>query len=175
MKDWKRWCALPLCAAALVALAACSPSEPEAPSSEAESSIVYAQTDPERLSDVIDQIYEDIDMKGLQDAGLEQINDLFHIETGLISDYAARYSSGRYGVADVVIVKVPDEQSVEPVIEALEQRRTERVSEFENYDVHDAYRIAQEAEIFSRGDYVIMLMVDDLDAARTVIYETIPG
>ncbi|WP_312643491.1 DUF4358 domain-containing protein [Hydrogenoanaerobacterium sp.] len=169
----KKIVALLLAAIMLLSVTACGKEEQDAPQP-SEKSVAYAQTEPENLGDVMSLIYENIKMKELQSATEKDLTNLFHIEPDMVQKYAIRYSSGRYGVADVAIIK-PAEGQTEAVQEALETRRADRVAEFENYDVHDSFRIAKEAEIFTRGDYVIMLMLADVDAARTIILEQIPG
>ncbi len=162
-----------LAAAMLLTLPACGKDKTDAPQA-GESTIVYARAEPEDLSDVIDLIYKDVKVKGLQDATEEELSDLFHIEPDMVQKYAIRYASGRYGVADVAVIE-PVEGKSDAVVEALEERRDDRIGEFENYDIHDSFRIAKEAEIYTRGKYVIMLMLADMETARKTILEQIPG
>lgn len=49
-----------------------------------------------------------------------------------------------------------------------------RVKEFENFDIYNSYRIAQDAVIFEQGEYVVMLMLDDTETARAVINRHLP-
>ena len=163
---------------ALLLLSSCRSSKLNIPDPEEDRSIAYATSEPEHLSDVIDLIYADITMKEQINAVYSDLSNIFHLDTTMVEDYSARYTSGRYGVADVAIIKLkrPDDiVDIEAVTLALEQRRDDRIAEFENYDVHDAFRIAKEAQIISRGNYVILLMLEDFDAAETIILENIPG
>lgn len=164
--------------AALLLFSSCGRKKVDVPDPDNEASIVYASSEPEDLSDVIDLIYADIDMKDQINATYDDLSDVFHLDMTLVEDYSARYTSGRYGVADAAIIKLrnpEDTAEKEAVTHALEQRRDDRIAEFENYDVHDAFRIAKEAEVISRGNYMILLMLADIDAARTIILENIPG
>lgn len=136
--------------------------------------ISQASEEPEDLTSVLDRIYNSVTVEDLMDADDTALTDLFHLAPELVQEYAARYSSGRYGVADVIIIK-PVEGQTEAVIEALETRRNDRIAEFENYDIHDSLRISKEAEIFTRGDYVIMLMLADMEIAYNTIVAQIPG
>lgn len=174
----KKLLAILLAAALLLSATACGKNEPAAPDPEAERSVVYASAEPEHLSDVIDLLYADITIKEQKDATAEELADLFHLDMDMVEDYSVRYTSGRYGLADAAIIKLkhPDDLAeTQAVMTALEQRRTDRAAEFENYDIHDAHRTAKEGEIFARGNYIIFLMLSDLDAAHTVILENIPG
>lgn len=84
-----------------------------------------------------------------------------------------KYASGRYGVADVFLLKPYPEYRAD-VRESLEQVKVSRVKEFENFDIYNSYRIAQDAVIFEQGEYVVMLMLDDTETARAVINRHLP-
>lgn len=47
-----------------------------------------------------------------------------------------------------------------------------RIEEFEKYDILGAYEISKDAEIYTRGDYVIMVMHQDNDAAKKLLRNT---
>lgn len=138
--------------------------------------IDIATQEPEDLTEVLDTIYTNVAMSDLSDSDDQELVDLFHLVPEAVDQYAIRYSSGRYGVADVAIIK-PIEGHTEDVTSSLEARRNDRIAEFENYDIHDSLRIATEADIFTRGNYVIMLMLSDAEkeAAYNIIVERIPG
>ena len=53
--------------------------------------------------------------------------------------------------------------------------KNSRIEEFEKYDILGAYEISKNAEIYIRGDYVIMVMHQDNDAAKKIIEEYIPA
>ena len=87
------------------------------------------------------------------------------------------YTSGLYGIADVFILQPPsdsDAQDLAILREQLEQVRLNISREVENYDIYNAYQIVQEAPVFEQGGYLIMLMVEDTDAARQIIDQYIP-
>lgn len=46
--------------------------------------------------------------------------------------------------------------------------------EFVNYDVYNSSAIAENAVIFERGGYVVMLMLEDNDSARRIVERYIP-
>lgn len=129
------------------------------------------EADPEAA---MEEIYEHIDIKGVESADDSVMEDKFFFSLNDLDEYYVRYSSGRYGVADVFILK-PTEDEMPTVRETLEQVKINRIHEFENYDVYDSLRIANDAEIFEQGDYLIMLMVDDMDDARKIINHFIPA
>ena len=79
--------------------------------------------------------------------------------------YDIRYADGKYGAADVAIIRVKDGKAGE-VMDSLENRKDDRISEFRNYDVYDSYDIAFKAEIYQEGELVIMLMLSEDDKAK---------
>ncbi|MGI5967205.1 MULTISPECIES: DUF4358 domain-containing protein [Anaerotruncus] len=131
---------------------------------------VVEVADPEQA---IREIYAEITMAGISDADDRVLQDKFLIDPDMLEDYVVKYSSGRFGVADVFILK-PVEDEVLTVREALEKVKLSRVKEFENYDIYNSYQIAQDAQIFEQGDYVIMLMLEDTEKARGIIDKYIP-
>ncbi len=122
----------------------------------------------------VEEIYRDIDVRGVRQAPKSVMENKFFFNLDDLDEYYVRYASGRFGVADVFILK-PAEGKTPTVRETLEQVKINRIKEFENYDVYDSLRIANDAEIFEQGDYLIMLMVGDMNAARKIIDHYIPA
>ena len=56
----------------------------------------------------------------------------------------------------------------------MRERKDDRIREFVNYDVYNSSAIAENAVIFERGGYVVMLMLEDNDSARRIIERYIP-
>lgn len=77
------------------------------------------------------------------------------------------------GLAELVILR-PAEGKRDDVREGLRKYAETRMDEFENYNILRAYEIALGAEIIDQGDYVILLMLPDNEAARTILDEHIP-
>lgn len=123
--------------------------------------------------EAIEKIYADVDISDIQDADSNILKDKFYIDTEDLEEFCVRYSSGNYGVADVFILKPVPEKSPQ-VREMLEQVKLQRMKEFENYDIYNSYEIAKNAVIFEQGEYLVMLMLADNDAARDVINRYIP-
>lgn len=142
----------------------------EGPADPASAGPLVETADPETA---IEKIYEAVDVRGVSDAGNDDLEDKFFIDTSLLDSYWVRFSSGDFGLADVFILK-PSEGGEPKVRDMLEQVKLNRAKEFENYDVYDARRIAQDAVIYEQGGYLIMLMLEDTDAARAVIDQYIP-
>lgn len=162
-----------LCLLLLPACQAAQPQEQENPEEEAApvaAEMHAAVADPEGA---LEEIYADIDIKEINpvdDDLMESLGfDLWDIE-----DYYARYSSGRYGLADVFIIK-PYPSEYESVRESLETIKLDRIRKTEDYDILGSYRIAQDAQIYQYGSYLIMLMLEDNDAAADILQRYIPS
>ena len=95
--------------------------------------------------------------------------DLWNVE-----EYYVRYSSGRYGLADVFILR-PFHNDYDSVRESLETVKLDRIRKTEDYDILGSHRIAQEAQIYQYGSYLIMLMLEDNTAAAEIIQRYIPS
>jgi hypothetical protein len=77
------------------------------------------------------------------------------------------------GLCDVAIVE-PAEGQVDAVREALIEYGVQRADSFKNYDILGAYDIASNARVYSQGDFVIMLMLPDNEAAVGIIDRYLP-
>lgn len=102
-----------------------------------------------------------------------QLAEDLGIEESDVEEYYGRISTAEGGLADVIFL-LPAENKRESVSLALSAYKERRITEFENYDILDAYSIAQNAVIYEQGDYVILLMLKDNDAARAIVDEYIP-
>lgn len=122
----------------------------------------------------IDEIYADIDIKEITTADDTFMTETLGFDLWGIDEYYVRYSSGRYGLADVYIIK-PFDEDYDTVRENLEALKLDRVRKTENYDILGSYKIAQNAEIFQYGSYLIMLMLEDNGRAAEIIQHYIPS
>ena len=127
----------------------------------------------EAAAQALEEIYETVDVRGLAFANRDQLKNKFFINPDYLEEFHVKYASGRYGVADVFLLKPYPEYRAD-VRESLEQVKVSRVKEFENFDIYNSYRIAQDAVIFEQGEYVVMLMLDDTETARAVINRHLP-
>lgn len=110
---------------------------------------------------IIDRVYAD------------RLEEVFGIPSDMVIVAAAYVSEAIGGLCDVVIVK-PVPGSNDQVREALHNYATMRADSFRNYDILDSYSIASNAIVFDQGDFVVMLMLPDNDAAREIIDLYIP-
>lgn len=130
------------------------------------------------LSIVMNEIYKKLEITELAKKSLIKVTDKNFIEEQYYLDlknvvsYEIRYADGRYGAADVALIRVK-EGKAEEVMNSLENRKDDRINEFRNYDVYDSYSIAMNAEIYQEGELVIMLMLSEenkISAKETINY-----
>ena len=90
-----------------------------------------------------------------------------------IEEYHIRYLKTDFGASDVYIIK-PKEGMADTVRDGLKKIQEERIRAFADYDIYNSTEISENAIIFSRGGYVVMLMTGDNEAARQIIEKHIP-
>lgn len=163
------------CCASLLLLSGCGEAKPETP--EVPQDVFRPViTDIEQIDipETIEEIYKTVEVKELTNADDQTLEEKFLIKTELLNDYYVRYSSGRYGLADVFFLKPASNDEIQDVREMLQLVKLNRAKEFEDYDIYNARQIALDGQIFEQGGYVILLMLEDMDAARDIIDRYIP-
>lgn len=133
------------------------------------------------ISLVVDGIYPNLDISRLTAQSVSKITDKtvlteqYYLNLDNIIAYDVRSAEGKYGVADVAIIRVKEGFAGE-VMDSLEMRKDDRINEFLNYDVYDSYNIALEGEIYQAGELVVMLLLseDDKTKAKELIDHYLP-
>lgn len=126
------------------------------------------------ISRALDEIYYNVTIMGIGEATPRSLEKDFGISPGLFSEVYGRYTDGRFGIADVLIVK-PAEKKEAEAREALITVRTARTSLFKNYDIYDSSRIAENGVICTHGEYLILLMIKNTAEAREILDEYLPS
>lgn len=121
----------------------------------------------------VNEIYESLKDYKADPLTSWRLKEFLGIAEANLKEYYGNISEPEEGLADVIIIR-PKEAHREDVQLALSKYKEQRMSQFENYDILDAYSIAQNAVIYDQGDYIILLMLADNEAARTIIDEYIP-
>ncbi len=122
----------------------------------------------------IDEIYSNIERQtGLQDANIQDVTKVIGISKKQFDEYYIRYMDADFGASDVYIIK-PKEGMEDSVCQSLKDWQEKRSRHFKGYDIYNSYSISENAVIFIRGDYVVMLMLEDNDSAREIIEKYIP-
>ena len=123
--------------------------------------------------EIIGDIYFNIATIGVLEATPERLRLDFDIDDTAYDGLWGRYTDGRFGAADVIIMTANPGKEDE-VLEALQTIKVSRISLFENYDIYNAYDIASDGVIIERGDYYILLMLEDQSEAISIIESYLP-
>ncbi len=121
----------------------------------------------------LDAIYADLSVKKLKDADSQDLKTFFQLDTSMLESFHVRYTSGKYGLSNVFILK-PKSGYADDIKVQLQTIQENLMEEFKQFDVNNSYSIAQSAEIYNHGDYVIMLMLADNEAAREILDAYLP-
>ena len=129
----------------------------------------------------IEQIYQELGKRiGLVEPTAEQLETVVGLDPEDVKEAYVRYVEGDFGADDVYIIlpkegKNEDGESYrEHVLAQLKERKDSRTREFANYDVYNSTEIAENAVIFERGGYVVMLRLEDNESARRIVERYIP-
>lgn len=95
------------------------------------------------------------------------------MDTSCLSAVYGRYTDGRFGIADVILV-VPKPGQEASARNLLVTIRTSRAGLFANYDIYGASELAENGVIYTLGDYYVLLMINDTDHVRELLEQYIP-
>ncbi|MPN32436.1 hypothetical protein SDC9_179914 [bioreactor metagenome] len=118
-------------------------------------------------------IYFNVDMLGLKDVTPEDLELDFDVPRSIYSGAYGKYTDGRFGIADVIILQ-PRPGREDECREALQNVKLLRMDFFKKFDVYGAYDLAESGQVFYRGGYYILLMIEDSDQVRSILEQYIP-
>ena len=120
------------------------------------------------------EIYKNVEREyGLVDADDDVMSDVMGFDMENVEEYYVRYMETDFGASDVFIIKAVEGMENE-VRSDLKNWQESRVRAFLNYDIYNSTEISQNALIFQRGEYIIMLALEDNESAREIIEKYIP-
>ena len=122
----------------------------------------------------LDEIYKNVDIKGVETGDATFVQDFLGLAPEDFSECYIRKTDGKYGVADIYII-VPTEKNMEKVLKAYTAFRDSRALDFKNYNIYNSLEITQDARIFSRGKYAVMIMIKDAEEAEEIITKYLPA
>ncbi len=108
----------------------------------------------------LNEIYFNISTIGIKTATVKSLESDFFVPTKSIQNVWGRYTDGRFGINDVIIL-LPKPGEYTAARQVLEDIKLARTEYFNNFDVYNAYSIASNGEIVEVGDYMILLMLED--------------
>ena len=129
------------------------------------------QADPQRAVEAIYQIIEGGSVDRVSD---EELDEVFGLAPYMVVEAVAYVSDVAGGLRDIAIV-IPAPDMEEQAREALNQYAASRAASFRNFDILGSYSIASGAVVFNQGEYLVMLMLPDNDAAREILDQYLPG
>lgn len=122
---------------------------------------------------IVSDIYFNVDVHGMQEVTKELLELDYDIDPNTYQRIWGRYTDGRFGIADVIIMQISYGQE-ENAMNAMQTIRANRINQFQNYDIYNSYNIATQGVILERSDYYILLMIDDLAMATAIVDKYIP-
>ncbi len=156
----------------LFSFAACSSSTQK--EEEPEQEIVEEQITEADPQAALEDIYANFDREtGLLNANYKDMTDVMGFDMAQIEEYHVRYMQTDFGASDVYIIKPKDGQD-DAVRQDMKDWQEARIRSFNGYDIYNSTQISENAIIFQRGDYLVMLMLEDNDSARAIIEKYIP-
>lgn len=114
------------------------------------------------------EIYFNVSIMGVADATPERLETDFGIDSSHYLGVWGRYTDGRFGAADVIIIQ-PRYGMEQEVREDLQTIKLARMSLFKNYDIYNSYSLAENGTIIERGDYIILLMIDNKETVTEIL------
>ncbi len=134
---------------------------------------IITEADPQKA---LDEIYAQLWTRsntGLVNATYEDVRDVMGFDLKTIDKFYIRYMETDYGASDVYIIK-PKKGKENEVRQAMKDWQESRIRSFIGYDIYNSTEISENAVIFQRGEYLVMLMMEDNDAARSILEQYIP-
>ena len=127
--------------------------------------------DPQKA---LEEIYKDITIKGVENGDKKFVTETLNIDESYFKKFYIKKTDGKYGVADIYIIE-PTQGNSDKIVRALTSFRDQRALQFKDYNIYNSYEITQNAKIITRGDYIIMIMVEDTETAEEILKQYITG
>ncbi|MCI9406547.1 MAG: DUF4358 domain-containing protein [Oscillospiraceae bacterium] len=121
----------------------------------------------EGFVDAVNEIYYEMSPEKIDDAMLK---DLYMVNPEDVEAYVGETSLVNIQAFDILVIQAK-EGKVEDVKAALEQRKQNRISEFEFYPVNGNDEHTKNALVLTSGDYAILVICDNYDSVQKVLDE----
>lgn len=146
---------------ATTSFVACSKTPTDNSSSSSQTTPGVTLTEGTTLEDIVNKISEEIGLQMPAPIDEAILNDLFHINSDMIEEFAGFYSMVMTSSDNVVAIKAAPGKTLE-VVGALEQRKTDVVDSFAQY-LPDQFEKAQAGKVITKGDYAFLLILGDYE------------
>lgn len=121
----------------------------------------------EGFIDAVNEIYGEMRPEEIDD---DMLKDIYMINLEDVEAYIGETSLVNVQAFDILVIQAK-EGKVEDVKTALEQRKQNRISEFEFYPVNGNDEHTKNALVLTSGDYAILVICDDYDRIQKVLDE----
>ena len=118
-------------------------------------------------------IYAQLENRKITKLSDEQLEEQLRISPDDVEEYLAYLSDPNSGLANLVIL-LPKADKRDALRTALQLYQSRCMEEYRSYDILSSYSIAQGAQVFDQGDYLILLMMPNNDDAREIIDQYMP-
>ncbi len=129
-----------------------------------------ADADPRGAAEAI---YEAMENNQAQELDAKGLLDYYTITAAEVSSFVVFRTDAKNGLCDLAIIS-PASGTRDKIRDALYLYKERRMEEFRNYDILDAFTIAQNAVVLDQGDYVVLLMLPDNETAQELLDSYIP-
>lgn len=119
------------------------------------------------LDEIVSSIADELTLPMPAQVDDTMLKDLFYVDPEDAASYSGQFAQVNVSSANILIVEAKDSGKVETISAALERRKQDMMTSFEMY-LADQYEIAQNAKIITKGNYVALLMIDEVDRAEEI-------
>lgn len=115
----------------------------------------------------MNELYSELTLTPIDD---DMLKDLYMVDPENVEDYVGEMSMLNVQAFDILVVKAK-EGKVEEVKASLEERKQNRISEFEFYPVNNNDVNTKNALVLTSGDYAILVICDNYEEAQKILDE----
>lgn len=126
--------------------------------------------DGETLESVVTSITEELTMPMPAQVDDTILKDVFYVDPEDTNSYFGQFAMVNVSSANVIVVEAKGEDQVASIQESLEKRKDDVCNSFEMY-LPDQYEIAQNGKVVTKGNYVALLMIENVDRAEEIFNE----
>ena len=126
--------------------------------------------DGETLESVVTSITEELTMPMPAQVDDTILKDVFYVDPEDTNSYFGQFAMVNVSSANVIVVEAKGEDQVASIQESLEKRKDDVCNSFEMY-LPDQYEIAQNGKVITKGNYVALLIIENVDRAEEIFNE----
>jgi len=109
------------------------------------------------LEQIYTQMTEKVEMPTMVRMDEEYITNYYGIDLNAFDEYVFAAAEDALLAENIILVKVKDGQSTEPVVEILEKIIKQKKAELESY-LPEQFKIVEKSSVVTKGNYVILII-----------------